>query len=110
MNSRKVLAGSDGLMTTTMRGSIAAITGVKPLPSYGSDRTVWGNATVCADDANKYEYPSGGDLKTASAPMAPAAPGRFSTTTDWPTCSLTIGASLRAKTSVPMPAVKERIQ
>jgi hypothetical protein len=36
----------------------------------------------------------------------PLAPGRFSTTTDWPSASVSFCARMRAATSVPPPAAK----
>ena len=51
-------------------------------------------------------WPSGADLATASAPIAPPAPPRFSTTTGWPMLSLMRWATMRATTSVVPPAGK----
>ncbi len=48
-------------------------------------------------------YPSGGDFATASAPMVPPAPPRFSTTTGWPSASESLCAMGRAKMSVDPP-------
>ena len=49
-------------------------------------------------------YPFGSDLTTLSAPMAPAAPGLLSITTDCPVRSCSFCANTRAKKSVVAPA------
>src|SRR5580704_722902 len=49
-------------------------------------------------------YPSGGDVTSAWDATTPPAPGRFSTTTDWPHCRETTSASVRARISTPPPA------
>src|SRR6218665_678250 len=49
--------------------------------------------------------PSGGWRKAASTPIEPPAPGRFSTTTGWPSLSLRILASSRELLSVMPPGV-----
>ena len=46
--------------------------------------------------------PSGAAATTLRAPMAPLAPARFSTTTDCPSASDSLGATMRATTS-PVP-------
>src|SRR3954452_16193334 len=49
-------------------------------------------------------YPSGGDVTTAWEAITPPAPGRFSTTTDWPHCLDTTSPRVRVSTSTPPPA------
>src|SRR5580698_3468657 len=49
-------------------------------------------------------YPSGGDVTSACDATTPPAPGRFSTTTDWPHCRETTSPSVRARISTPPPA------
>src|SRR4051794_32303752 len=49
-------------------------------------------------------YPSGGEATTACEAMTPPAPGRFSTTTDWPHCLETTSPRVRVRTSTPPPA------
>jgi hypothetical protein len=48
-------------------------------------------------------YPSAGDFATASAPMIPFAPGRFSTTTGCFHASLSFCATVRVMMSVAPP-------
>ncbi len=48
-------------------------------------------------------YPSAGDFATNSAAILPLAPGRFSTTTVWPTRLPSSWPSRRASASVPPP-------
>src|SRR5262245_36628731 len=54
-------------------------------------------------------WPSGAALTAASAPIMPAAPGRFSTTTGWPSCALRLGASARPTLSRSPPGGKGTI-
>src|SRR6202035_5360607 len=49
-------------------------------------------------------YPSGADVTSACDATTPPAPGRFSTTTDWPHCRETASASVRVRISTPPPA------
>jgi hypothetical protein len=49
-------------------------------------------------------YPSGALRATNSVPIAPEAPGRFSTTNGWPNTELRWGAMTRAITSLLPPA------
>jgi len=51
-------------------------------------------------------WPSGALFATASTPMLPPAPGRFSTTTGWPSFSLILGAMERAIRSALPPGGK----
>src|SRR5687767_4703391 len=44
-------------------------------------------------------YPSRGAFATTSAPIAPVAPGRLSTTTGCPSCSVSFGPTMRATIS-----------
>ena len=50
--------------------------------------------------------PSGAARATYWLPMAPEAPGRFSTTTLWPSAVASTGAARRAMMSMPVPGVK----
>src|SRR3979490_1192125 len=54
------------------------------------------------EDSNVYT--SGSALKTYSAPMLPAAPARFSTTTGWPHLSDSFSPIMRGMTSALPPA------
>src|SRR5215216_4636146 len=54
-------------------------------------------------------WPSGGALATASAPRLPAAPGLFSTTTDWPMAADSFGLIRRARMSEVPPGAKGTI-
>src|SRR3954452_9685727 len=49
--------------------------------------------------------PSGSALAAAAIPMVPPAPGRFSTTNGWPSCSERRCVTVRAMMSVALPAV-----
>src|SRR5262245_12425137 len=49
-------------------------------------------------------WPSGSALATTSAPMFPPAPGRFSTTTGWPSVLASSSPTARARTSTSPPA------
>src|SRR5262249_25960119 len=49
-------------------------------------------------------YPSGALVVTAPIPTLPPAPGRFSTTKDWPNMSFRRSARMRVSTSVEPPA------
>ena len=51
-------------------------------------------------------WPSGSALATCRPAMAPAAPGRFSTTTLWPSDWESLSANRRAITSTPPPGGK----
>ena len=51
-------------------------------------------------------WPSGCARATCETPMAPPAPARFSTTTDWPSASPSAGARVRATTSRLPPGAK----
>src|SRR6266550_2628149 len=57
-------------------------------------------------EVTRNAYPSAGDLATASAPIAPLAPGRFSTTTGCLIASETPGAMARASVSATPPGGK----
>src|SRR4051794_17158559 len=48
--------------------------------------------------------PSGADFATASAPILPPAPVRFSTITGWPRCSDILAATMRPTVSTAPPA------
>ena len=48
-------------------------------------------------------YPSGAALATASVPITPPAPARFSTTTVWPSAGCSFSAITRAMMSVVPP-------
>src|SRR3954462_14273214 len=48
--------------------------------------------------------PSGADFATASAPILPPAPVRFSTITGWPSCSDILAATIRPTVSTAPPA------
>ena len=50
--------------------------------------------------------PSGADFATASTPIMPPAPARFSTTTGWPSLSLMRGAMAREMRSALPPGGK----
>jgi hypothetical protein len=52
------------------------------------------------------EYPSAGDLATCSLPMAPPAPPRFSTTTDWPSRLARVSENRRPVMSAFPPGAK----
>src|SRR5258706_1392631 len=54
-------------------------------------------------EVKRIEYPSGADRATASAPIMPFAPPRFSTTTACPSACVIVGAISRARMSVPFP-------
>src|SRR5436309_1028244 len=49
-------------------------------------------------------YPSGGAAMSACEAITPPAPGRFSTTTDWPHCLETASPRVRVSTSTAPPA------
>jgi len=51
-------------------------------------------------------YPSGADFTSASAPIMPSAPSRFSTTNGWPSRSDSHCAIRRARMSKALPAAK----
>jgi hypothetical protein len=51
-------------------------------------------------DVNSRVWPSGALFATASAPIVPPAPPRFSTTKGWPKASPNRSASGRASTSL----------
>src|SRR6516165_11691606 len=78
--------------------------GVKALKvSYGifgyrSGLVAWPLATTIS------VYPSGADVASACEATTPPAPGRFSTTTDWPHILETTSPSVRARISTPPPA------
>jgi len=44
-------------------------------------------------------WPSGGDFTTSCVPVTPLAPGRFSITTGWPSCTLNCCPMMRATVS-----------
>ena len=48
-------------------------------------------------------WPSGAAFATAAAPVVPPAPGRFSTTIDWPSASESGSRMRRAMKSVEAP-------
>ena len=50
-------------------------------------------------------WPSAGERIIVSAPMVPLAPARLSTTMAWPSASARIWPTVRATTSVALPAV-----
>ena len=54
-------------------------------------------------------WPSGSARATAPMPIVPPAPGRFSTTKGWPSCSDSRCATVRAMMSVALPAVNGTI-
>jgi hypothetical protein len=49
-------------------------------------------------------WPSAGADATWAAASIVAAPGRFSTTTDWPSAADSLSAYMRATASMPVPA------
>ncbi len=51
-------------------------------------------------------WPSGAALATAAVPVVPPAPGRFSTTIDWPSASASGSRNSRAMKSVEAPGGK----
>ena len=51
-------------------------------------------------------WPSGTARATTSAAMTPDAPGRFSTTTGWPSDSVSFCATMRARMSFAPPGGK----
>ena len=57
-------------------------------------------------EANSSVCPSAGAAATKPAPMDPAAPGRFSTTTGRPSAACSASATGRAKLSLLPPGVK----
>ena len=59
------------------------------------DRGIDGKVVCCSP--KRSVYPSGGDLATMEAPIAPLAPGRFSTTTGWPIVLENFSASSLAR-------------
>src|SRR5206468_11780058 len=65
-----------------------------------------GSTVIAPPDVTRNVYPSAGDLATASAPIAPFAPGRFSTTTGCLIASETPGAMARASVSATPPGGK----
>src|ERR1039457_1686457 len=78
MNSGNVFAGTE-LLTTNKNGSLTRILiGAKSRSvSYGSFTFVTGEI-VCEEATTSNVYPSGADFATASVPMIPLAPVRFS--------------------------------
>ena len=69
------------------------------LPAKGEMRMWLSNAT-------SQVWPSGGDLATVAAPIAPAAPGLFSTTICQPALSMILDWMKRATGSVEPPGGK----
>jgi hypothetical protein len=84
-----VCAGTEGCTTSSASASATSATGAKSATgSYGSfasrlTLTAWVPTLPITR-----VWPSGADFATASAPMLPPAPVRFSTTTGWPQASV----------------------
>src|SRR5512135_192354 len=100
MNSARLETGTLGPTTSTLGMNVTCDTGVRSLTKlYGRFlyRLILVTSVLVA--MNKV-YPSGADLATMSAPILPAAPGRFSTMTGSPSSGRRFSASTRAVTSV----------
>ena len=69
-----------------------------------------GSPAACRWSPGSSVWPSGVARAAASAAMLPPAPGRFSTTTGWPSRSPAPGRPARAVTSVLPPAAKPTIR
>ncbi len=103
--------GSDGLVTTSATVSKALVIGVKS--RMGSRRALLERnrfITTVLAEASMMVWPSGAARATVSAPIAPPAPACASTTTGWPSASVSPCATRRATTSAPPATVMiERI-
>src|SRR5882672_2853920 len=94
-------------MVITVTGSTAAVIGVKSLMgSYGRFFERNCAVTWVLGEVNKIVVPSGAACATASAPIMPFAPPRFSTITVWPVAAVIFGDIRRARMSVPFPGGK----
>src|SRR5882672_1616794 len=94
-------------MVITVTGSTAAVIGVKSLMgSYGRFFERNNAVTWVLGEVNRIVVPSGAARATASAPIMPFAPPRFSTITGWRVAAVILGAMRRARMSVPLPGWK----
>src|SRR5688500_2576510 len=105
MNSRIVFTGNWGWTTTESSPAASCTTGAKLFTgSYGS---LGLNAGVMpkAVAVNNKVWPSGAVFATSSAPMLPVAPARLSVITPTFQRSASLGPSVRARMSAPVPGV-----
>ncbi len=108
IRSATEFTGSAGLTTRTLGTPATSTIGTKSLMwSYGIFEYKLGLMACVPTVPMSSVYPSGGLLATRSEPMLPPAPGRLSTTTDWPSDSVSLCAAARASMSV-VPAGRKR--
>lgn len=100
------LAGTLELMATTEAEAATVLTAVRSLNWYGSFGLVCGPIESTLVLPSVIVWPSGLALTVKAVPMAPLAPGLFSTTTGTPRISDNFGARARAITSLEPPGVK----
>jgi hypothetical protein len=98
-----LLAGSLGFAASMMSWMETSAIGTKRSGSKLSLAYIAWFTTIGAGCVKSRVWPSAGALYTASAPMLPAAPERFSTVTGWPNLSRSLSATTRASRSVPPP-------
>src|SRR5262245_31167265 len=84
-SSGTVFTGTPGLVKRKNPNRPTSEIGVKSFTgSYGGAFRDAGTQDMAVLVPKKSVYPSGGDLRTASAAITPSPPGRASTTTGWP--------------------------
>lgn len=103
-SSATVLAGNDGVTTSSSGTVTSSETGAKSSGVRNGIFAIRDGLTACANAPISSVWPSGEALATASSPMVPPAPGLLSMTTVWPSASCSLGAIRRAVVSAPPPA------
>src|SRR5713101_6664704 len=103
-NSCRFFTGNAGLHESTIWVVTSVATGARSF-SVSTGRFAYrcGLMTIWLSCPRSSVYPSGAALATSSLERLPLEPGRFSTTTGWPSASPSRGETTRAIVSVAPP-------